>query len=57
MNACAKSHMLNRAVRRTWSFRADPGVSTRMQDDNSPLAVAFEEPVLRNAGLQDETFG
>jgi hypothetical protein len=28
-----------------------------MREDNSPLTVAFEEPVLRSAGLQDDTFG
>jgi hypothetical protein len=28
-----------------------------MREDNSPLTVAFEEPVLRSAGLRDDTFG
>ena len=29
----------------------------RMREDGSPLSVAFEEPVLRSAGLKDDTFG
>jgi hypothetical protein len=29
----------------------------RMREDNSPLTVAFDEPVLRSAGLKDDTFG
>lgn len=28
-----------------------------MREDNSPLTVAFEEPVLRSAGLRGDTFG
>jgi hypothetical protein len=28
-----------------------------MREDNSPLTVAFEDPVLRSAGLKDDTFG
>jgi hypothetical protein len=28
-----------------------------MREDGSPLSVAFEEPVLRSAGLKDDTFG
>ena len=29
----------------------------KMREDYSPLAVAFDEPVLRSAGLKDDTFG
>lgn len=29
----------------------------QMREDNSPLTVAFDEPVLRSAGLKDDTFG
>jgi hypothetical protein len=29
----------------------------QMREDHSPLAVAFDEPVLRSAGLKDDTFG
>jgi hypothetical protein len=29
----------------------------RLREDGSPLTVAFEEPVLRSAGLEDDTFG
>jgi hypothetical protein len=29
----------------------------QMREDDSPLAVAFDEPVLRSAGLKDDTFG
>ena len=29
----------------------------RLREDGSPLTVAFEEPVLRSAGLRDDTFG
>jgi hypothetical protein len=32
-------------------------VRLQMREDNSPLTVAFEEPVLRSAGLKDDTFG
>jgi hypothetical protein len=28
-----------------------------MRQDNSPLTVAFEDPILRSAGLRDDTFG
>lgn len=28
-----------------------------MREDNSPLTVAYDEPILRSAGLQDDTFG
>ncbi len=28
-----------------------------LREDGSPLTVAFEEPVLRSAGLKDDTFG
>lgn len=28
-----------------------------MREDNSPLTVAFDDPVLRTAGLKDDTFG
>lgn len=28
-----------------------------LRQDNSPLTVAFEEPVLRSAGLEGDTFG
>ena len=28
-----------------------------MRENNSPLTIAFEEPVLRSAGLRDDTFG
>jgi hypothetical protein len=29
----------------------------RLRQDNSPLTVAFDEPVLRSAGLEDDSFG
>ena len=29
----------------------------RLRADGSPLTIAFEEPVLRSAGLTDDTFG
>lgn len=29
----------------------------RLRQDNSPLTVAFDEPVLQSAGLRDDTFG
>ena len=29
----------------------------QMREDDSPLTVAYEEPVLRSAGLKDDTFG
>jgi hypothetical protein len=29
----------------------------QMREDGSPLTVAFNEPVLRSAGLKDDTFG
>jgi hypothetical protein len=29
----------------------------KLREDGSPLTVAFEEPVLRSAGLKDDTFG
>ena len=29
----------------------------QMREDGSPLTVAFDEPVLRSAGLKDDTFG
>lgn len=29
----------------------------RMRADKSPLTVAFEDPILRSAGLRDDTFG
>ena len=29
----------------------------RLRENGSPLTVAFEEPVLRSAGLRDDTFG
>lgn len=29
----------------------------QMREDGSPLTVAYEEPVLRSAGLKDDTFG
>ena len=28
-----------------------------LRQDNSPLTVAFEDPVLRSAGLTNDTFG
>lgn len=28
-----------------------------MREDNSPLTVAFEDPILRSAGLSDDTYG
>jgi len=34
-----------------------PALRHQMRQDNSPLTVAFEEPVLRSAGLRDDTFG
>ena len=33
------------------------GERLTLREDGSPLTVAFEEPVLRSAGLQDDTFG
>lgn len=32
-------------------------VRQMMRADNSPLTVAFEDPILRSAGLRDDTFG
>jgi hypothetical protein len=29
----------------------------QMREDDSPLTVAYEEPVLRSAGLKNDTFG
>jgi hypothetical protein len=33
------------------------GELTNLRADNSPLAVAFEDPLLRIAGLRDDTYG
>jgi hypothetical protein len=41
---------------RETEFMAPP-LRRAMREDNSPLTVAFEEPVLRSAGLRDDTFG
>ncbi|AZO05536.1 hypothetical protein EOA27_01450 [Mesorhizobium sp. M2A.F.Ca.ET.037.01.1.1] len=35
----------------------DPGVRERVRADGSPLAVAFDDPLLRAAGLQSDTYG
>ncbi|KQV70243.1 hypothetical protein [Rhizobium sp. Root1220] len=32
-------------------------VTALMRSDNSPLTVAFEDPILRAAGLQNDTYG
>lgn len=34
-----------------------PDVLAAMRNDHSPLSVAFGDPVLRAAGLSDDTFG
>jgi hypothetical protein len=34
-----------------------PDVRRAMREDRSPLSVAFADPVLRSAGLKDDTFG
>jgi hypothetical protein len=35
----------------------DPEVRDAMRQDNSPLSVAFADPVLRGEGLRDDTYG
>ncbi|CDX46210.1 conserved hypothetical protein [Mesorhizobium sp. ORS 3359] len=35
----------------------DPGVRERVRADGSALAVAFDDPLLRAAGLQSDTYG
>jgi hypothetical protein len=44
------------ATLRETEFMA-PALRHRMREAGSPLTVAFEEPVLRSAGLRDDTFG
>lgn len=33
------------------------GVREHLRSDNSPISVALEDPILRSAGLQNDTFG
>ncbi|MBZ9658268.1 hypothetical protein LB523_04375 [Mesorhizobium sp. ESP-6-4] len=35
----------------------DPEVREKVRADGSPLAVAFDDPLLRAAGLQSDTYG
>jgi hypothetical protein len=37
--------------------RQPASVRARMRNDNSPLTIAFQDPVLRVAGLADDTYG
>ena len=34
-----------------------PEIREKMRDDDSPLAVAFEDTILRAQGLRDDTYG
>lgn len=47
----ARLRTLRETEHQTWHDRQ------KLRADGSPLTVAFEEPVLRSAGLKDDTFG
>ena len=56
--ASALEQLGSRPLSTIWRTEfAAPGIRASMRADNSPFSVAFSDPVLRAAGLKDDSYG